>query len=163
MEQELSPLERAAKDIEALTGAVRLMAEQSPEVKEGKISVEDEMKEPSYVLYGQITKCTAAIFRDQGIASTFKHLSEHIGEEATADIMNLIAVCMTQSAHQAVIFYDELLKEELKHEFHRVIEQLNSNTATLQAHDGAVKVFKAAIDKINKKLLIDTIGKPTQE
>lgn len=163
MAQELNPLEKAAQDIEALSGAVRLMAENSPEVKAGKISVEDELKEPAYVLYEQITKSTAAIFRDTGIASTFKHLSGKIGEEATADIMNLIAICMTQSAHQAVIFYDELLKVELKAELDTIIKQTNNNGASIKAHDAVIKVFKSALDKINKKLLIDDIGKSTQE
>lgn len=162
MSQETNPLAKAAQEIEDLANSARAMAEQSPDVKEGRISVEDELKEPAYVLYDQITKCTANIFRQPGIAGTFKHLSTIIGEEATADVMNIVAVCMTHSAHQAVLFYDDLLKDELKKQLDRIIEQTNKNGADLVAHGSAIKVFRKAINDINEKLLIDKIKDPTQ-
>ena len=157
MQEKFNPLAQAAKDIESLADSVRQIAAESPDVKAGRISVEDELKEPGYVLYTQIAKCTASIFSNQMVADTLKHLGSKIGEEAAADIMNLLAVCMTQASHQAIVFYDDLLKVELKQHMDRIIEQTNKNSATLQANNSVLQVYRKAINAINQKLMLSEI------
>lgn len=158
-------MNRLDKEIETIRKqqqAVNESAKEVKEVKEGKCTLEDELKEPKYVLYNQITECTIQILQSPTVVDAFTMLSEKLGDEVAGALVDIFAISMTNSAHQAVLFYDELLKKELTKSFDSVGHHINLAKADIQAHTGAIDVFRKRLDKLEQKQKIDKIKKDNE-
>lgn len=158
-DEKLSPLAKAADDISKMRDLTAELAKQSPDVKAGKCTVEDELNEPTVRLFDGITKSVVSVFEDKGIAATLKSMTAYIPEDAVALLMNLLAVCSIQCSYRALVVYDDLLKEELKKTLDPIIERLNSNTADVTAYASAIRVFKKSIGDLETKMKLYEINK----
>lgn len=156
---EKTTLNNTIKDLENMRKAMNESVEKSEDVKNGKCTIEDEKREPGYILYNQIAEANIKILSMPATVEIFSKLSENLGEEMSRSLVELLAITMTQSAHQAIIFHDNLLKEEITKQFDNLVEYININHAEISAHTGAIKVFKAQLNEIQKKLQIDSFAK----
>lgn len=159
MEQKTHRLDRDTIDNDAIKEKLRKIAEQSDDVKNGTVSVEDELKEPGYVLYGQILKSTTDILRTPDTKKLFDQLVTQFGEDTTASLMEFFAAAITQSSYNAVIFYNDLLKEELSKQFCLMGDTLNNCVADVKAHHGVLDAFGKRITAIEKRDKVDSIKK----
>lgn len=153
---EKTPLNDTIRDLENMRKAMNESIEQSEDVKNGKCTIDDEKHEAGYILYNQIAETNIKILSMPTTVEIFSKLSESLGEEMSRSLVELLAITMTQSAHQAIIFHDNLLKEEISKQFDNLVEHININHAEIAAHTGAIKVFKAQLNEIQKKLQIDS-------
>ncbi len=155
----MSPLNKEIDEIRKQQKRVNDSAKESEDVKSGKCTEEDELQEPKYVLYNQITECTVQILQSPTVEKAFEVLSEKLGDDIAKAFVDILAISMTNSAHQAVLFYDELLKKELTKSFDTVGHHINLAKADIQAHSGAIDVFRKRLDEIDNKMQIDKVKK----
>lgn len=156
---EMSKLSQEIDEIRKHQKKVNESAKDSEDVKSGKCTKEEELQEPGYVLYNHITECTVNILQSPTVEAAFDMLSKKLGDEATKALIDVFAISMTNSAHQAVLFYDELLKKELTKSFDSVGHHLNLAKADIQAHSGAIDVFRKRLDDIDKTINVNKLKK----
>lgn len=154
-----TPLNDSINDLRQCQENLKKKAAESEDVKEGKCTVEDELKEPAYLLYNQIAESSIRILQLPEVVKTFAKLSDKLGDDLAKSFVELLALTMTQSAHQAVLFYDDLLKAELTKQFDNVGEHLNDTRAVVEGHTGALSVFKTQLSEIQNKLKKDAFVK----
>ena len=158
-EQKTHRLDQDTIDNEAIKEKLKRIAEQDEDVQSGKISVEEELKEPGYVLYGQILKSTTDILRTPDSKKLFDQLITKFGEDTTAALMEFFAAAITQSSYNAVIFYNDLLKEELSKQFCLMGDTLNKCVADVKAHHAVLEAFGKRLTVIEKRDKVDNIKK----
>lgn len=154
-----TPLNDSINELKQFQEAVKKAAEQSPDVKDGKVTAEEELQEPGYMLYNQIAESSIKILELPEVVKAFAKLTETFGEETSKSLVELFALTMTQSSYQAVLFYDSLLKEELGKQLDNIGVHLNGAKADIEGIKPALTVFKKQIGEIQKKLEIDKFVK----
>lgn len=157
MEAKKDLIDQALEDIAKMRNSVRKMAEDSPDVKAGTITIEEELQEPGYVLYGGIVDAVASYFEIPTVQIAWRKIGESIGSETAAGLMSMMAVATTQCSYQSVLHYDSLLKEEITKQFDLIINRCNDNTADITACKGAISVLRTSIDKISTKLKLEEV------
>lgn len=112
-----------------------------------KDSVEksEDKDNPAYVLYDSMIESVIDILNSDVVKKSFELISAKLAPETVKPLIELMAVCMANSAHQAICIYDNLLKEELTQQFDRYGDVLNNCIAIVNAHDGAIKVLRKTI------------------
>lgn len=142
-------------------------AEETEDVKSGKCTAEDEKKEPGFVLFNQITASVIETLQKPEIIKTFNAVGEKIGEQLASDLVMSIAICCATSAHNAITFYDDLLKKELNVQFDSLTKHVNMCKGDLTAYQSVLQVFKARLDKIEEPMKVSQAmrdaGIPKQE
>lgn len=154
-----TPFNDSVNELKQCQEDMKKKAEESPDVKEGKCTLEEELQEPAYLLYNQIAESSIRILQLPEVVKTFSALSDKFGDDLAKSFVELLALTMTQSAHQAVLFYDDLLKAELTKQFDNVGEHLNDTRAIVEGHSGALSVFKTKLNEIQTKLKKDAFAK----
>lgn len=151
MQNQTTPnLDGVIKDVEKLKDAAEKAAENTQDVKDKKCTAEDEKQEPAYILYQQIANSTINILQNPEIVKGFKEISDKVDPELSKNLVTLIAVAMTQSAHQAVLFYDAFLKRELDKQFDHIANSINKDRADINAITSAMQVFRERIGNLEK-------------
>lgn len=123
--------------------------------KDKESKQDDENKDPAYVFYNAIANTSVELLQNPNVVDTFKKLANSLGEDVTKSLIEMFAIMLTQSAYNAVIFYDSLLKSELAKQFNHFAEHLNMAKADINAHKGALKVFRQQLGDIQTKLKIE--------
>lgn len=154
-----NPLNDSVNELKQCQENIKKKAEESDDVKDGKCTAEEELREPAYVLYNQIAESSIRILQLPEVVNIFAKLSSNIGDDIAKALVELMALTMTQSAHQAVLFYDDLLKTELTKQFDNIGEHLNDTRAIVEGHTGALSVFKTQLNEIQSKLKKDAFAK----
>jgi len=124
--------------------------ESSEPVNESK-----ENTNPSFILYDSIATSSISLLEDNAVVNTFKKISESIGEETSKNLVELLVITMTQSAYNAIIFYDQLLKKELDTHFKAIANNMNILKADTDAHHEVLKVFKKQLGEIQNKSTLE--------
>lgn len=119
----------------------------------------DENNHPAYVLYNAIANNSIELLKNDTIVNTFRKLATAVGEDISKSMVEMFAILLTQSAYQAILFYDTLLKQELDNQFNHFAEHINASRADINAHHSALKVFKQQLSEIQTKLNINEIEK----
>lgn len=154
-----TPFNDSINELRQCQEDMKKKAAEAPDVKEGKCTAEEELREPAYLLYNQIAESSIRILQLPEVVKTFSALSDKLGDDLAKSFVELLAMTMTQSAHQAVLFYDDLLKCELTKQFDNVGEHLNDTRAIVEGHTGALSVFKTQLNEIQTKLKKDAFAK----
>ena len=154
-----NPLEESINDIKNLQDAVKTYAENSDDVKSGKCTKEDELNEPGYILYQHIAESTINILQNPEIVNAFKNISGELSEEVSKNLVTIMAVSMTQAAHHAVLFYDDLLKQELTKQFDEIAKYLNNTKADVEGSKSAISLLRKKISDIENAIKINNFNK----
>ena len=152
-------LDDSANDIKntlnEFNDSLRKAAENSENVKEGRCTVEEQMQEPGFILFNGISETSIKLLQDPEISKIFDILTKELKDESVKALVNLLVLTMTHSAYNSIIFYDDLLKMEIRNQFDNIIHATNETMSTVAAHHGVLEVFKKRIGEIEKKLQID--------
>lgn len=154
-----NPLNSSVEDLKKWQESVNKSAEQAEDVKEGRCTAEEERKEPGYILYNQIAETSVKLLQLPEVTNAFSSIAKSVGEETSKLIVELMAITMTQSAYQAVCFYDDLLKEELTKHFQQIGECLNITRADVAGHGSALAVFRKQLNEIQNKMKTEEFAK----
>ncbi len=131
------------------------------DVKDGKSTPEEEKQEPGYLLYNQIADTMLEIMQKPEITSAFVAIGKKLGDDVSTNLVNIIAICTVTVAHNAIVFYDDLLKKELTQQFSFFGNHLNECKADVAAFRSVLEVFKKRIDETTKKEQLDQFQKAT--
>lgn len=159
MEEKKTPLTETVDDIKEYQNKVKENAENSQDVKDGKCTKEEELKEPAYLLYNQIAEANIQILQMPPVVKAFEKLNESLGEDAAKTLVELLAILMTQSSHQAVLFYDDLLKQELKKQFDLYGDFLNNTIADVSGIKSAIEVIKTRLGNFERDKKVEQFSK----
>jgi len=126
--------------------------ENSPDVKEGKCTVEDEKAEPSYYLSAAIADTCIDIMQSKAVLEASSELVNKLGcsPDAIKPLFSLLTLVTVNSAYNAIVLYDDLLKGELSKQFDNYGEKLNQVIGDTNAHTGAITVLRNEITKLKK-------------
>lgn len=154
-----NPLQHEIDSIRKAQAAAEKAASETDDVKEGRCTPEDEKAEPGFVLYNRIAESMIEIMQQPEVTNGFVKIGKILGEEVSTTLVSIIAMCTVTGAHNAIVFYDELLKKELSQNFELVSKRVNEAVADTAAFRGVLEVFKKKLDEIEKKDKISQIKK----
>lgn len=160
-------LKKSIESVKKASDELINIAKQSDDVKSGKCTLEEELKEPGYVLFRQISESSIKILENTAINQAVEELSEHIGKDATVHLAELITIAMTNAAYYAVLSYDDILKEELSKQFENISHHINLSKSDIEGHAAVLSVFRKRIsdieDRIKKSDINDMINKKMKQ
>lgn len=116
------------------------------------------------VLFNQITESTIKIMQSPEIEKSLVLIGENMkmDEKSIAALINVIAIAMTNSAHQAILFYDDLLKAELGKQFDNVGHHINLGKADMEAFKSVLQVHQKQMNEIKTALKLADIKKENE-
>lgn len=129
------------------------------DVKDGKTTVEEEQEEPGYLLYNQIANSMMDILKQPEITNGFVEIGKKLGADISTTLVNIISIATVTASHNAIVFYDELLKKELTNQLQFFGGHLNECKADITAYKSVLEVFKKRLDTIEKQMKLDEIKK----
>lgn len=110
------------------------------------------------MLYSSILTTSKEMLETSETQAIFRELSEILGDK-TESLVNLLVFTMTHSAYSAIIYYDELLKNELANQFDHMTEFVNKMNSDITAMKSVIKVHSKKIDEINQNADISKFRK----
>ena len=134
-------------------------SEETQDVKDGISTPEEEQQEPSYILFNAITDNCIQTLQLDAVANSMNKIGEKLGDDLTAELCTIMAVLMSQTAFNAVMFYDDILNKGLDEKFKEYDQIINNISATTTGINGSMEVFKTRIGEIQKKLGLDNSKK----
>lgn len=155
--KEQTPLEKSVEEILKYRDNLLKKVENSQDVKDGNCTADDEKKEPGFLLYNAIIESSVEILQKEPVVKLFSELSGVIGEDTSHKFVELLAICMSQSAYNAITFYDQLLKGEITMQFDHYGKHLNALGAEVNAHKGSLEVFQKRLSDIENTIKINEV------
>jgi len=152
-------LEDSIKDLESFKDKMKQSSEQTDDVKEGRSTAEEEQQEPAYVLYNAIVETSIEIMKLPSFVKGFNHIADKFGEDCAKELSEMMVIAMTQSAHNAILMYDSLLKEELTKQFDHYGKALNECIGIVNAHNSVLEVYKSKLGTIEKNIKLESMNK----
>lgn len=122
----------------------------------------DEMiknNNPDDQLIEKIVSNTVSIFSSKEMQDIIKSFNTTFDEKTTAGIINMIAYASSVAAHQAIVFYDDMLRKELIVQFQDIINANNINASELTVLKSVMEVFKSRLDEIRNRIQNDEVNK----
>jgi hypothetical protein len=160
MDQEINnALNESIDDFKKAQDDIKEVIKNSDKVKSGESTLEDELKEPGYILYNNITEVCISILNDEQVKKRFVELGSSLGLTTVKTLVELIAVIMTQSSYQTILMYDNMLKKEISEQFSRYGNNLNILKSSTDAHESVLRVFKEKISKLESTNAVEKFSK----
>lgn len=145
-----NPMNDSIESIKNLKEKMKDVAAAEDLVKDGTMTQDEELQEPSYVLFNAIAETSIKLLETEPVIELFKALSEKLGPDVTKKLIEALTMMLTNSAYEALTFYDELLKEELTKQFENIGDVFANIGADVKAHNGAMEVFKKRLDDLER-------------
>lgn len=134
------------------------LAKNSEDVKAGRCTEEDEKQEPELVLFRKITETTLEILQDPEMGACFKLMeNKGLNLEIIQALVRMMAIAMSTSAFNAISFYDDLLKEELRKQFNHMGSHINAGKSENEVLRASINVVIAKMGEVTKKLQIEDL------
>lgn len=131
----------------------------SEDVKSGKVTVEDEQKEPSHVLYNGIIDSTINVLKAPATVNALTSMSKGMELSAVGDMLGFIALAISTAAYNSITLYDGLIKDEISKQLQMFVDKINECTAEIMAHKSVLEVHSKRLTEIEKRLNISDIQK----
>lgn len=121
------------------------------------IGKDDEEETLDRMMYKHVLSTSIDIVNNKHTKSIFKSIESKLGEDVSEQLIELFVLSMTHSAHDAVAYYDGLLWDQLNERFKYVIDEINKNRSTLEAHDAVLNVQRKKLDDIDKQIKLTNL------
>ena len=159
MNEKKSNTEKAVDEINNFREAMRKATENSDDVKDGISTVEEEQQEPEFVLFDAIAESSINTLQMDAVVESMNKIADKLGDDLTSELCTIMAVLMSNSAFNAIMFYDDLLREQINEKFKEYDSIINDISAVTNGMNGAMEVFKKRIGDIQDKLGLDNAKK----
>ena len=133
-------------------------AETNDDVKAGISTPEEEKEEPEFQMYDVIAETTIKILQNEHVVNTFNELAKKVGDELTKSIIESISIMMTNSAFNAILWYDKLMEKNIVPQFNALVEKVNMLDADVTGYGGAIRVLKEKVSLIEKQSQINNLN-----
>lgn len=134
-------------------------SEGNQDVKDGITTPDEEQHDPSYVLFNAITENCIHTLQLDTVSKSMNKIGEKLGDDLTTELCTVMAVLMSHTAFNAVMFYDDILNQGLDEKFKEYDTIINNISATTNGINGSMEVFKTRIGELQKKLGFDNSKK----
>lgn len=111
------------------------------------------------ILIEKIIANTVAMFSSPEMVKFIKSLKTKLDEETLAAIINLVSYASSAAAHQAIVYYDEILHDNLNLAFENLKMKILENKVGIETLDSVMNVFKVRLDEVRQKIQIDDLTK----
>lgn len=146
-------------------------AKESQDVKDGILTEEEQLKEPSYVLFNSMMDSITKIMQKKEVTESIENIFNILASQGVAankaaaikELINLMIIVMTTSSYEAILCYDDMLKGELTTHFDNIVKYFNEVKLEVNAHNGTLSVFKKHLSEIDNKLKMDEMRKQTDQ
>ena len=137
------------------------MKQMEDEVKEAYSDLKQSQESVAYddTLIEKIIHNSIMITKSPQMVEVITKLKSKIDEEELAAILNLVIYTSSAAAHQAIIFYDEVLRQKLLVDFNKVEEFVNNNAVDNMVAIEQIKILNKRLNEVREKLQIDDIVK----
>ena len=142
-------MKKVVDELNAATEDVIANAEKTKENKEDKLVP---------VLFKQISDTSIEILNSPEITVAFKLMEgEGISKKAISTLIQVIAISMSNAAYQSILFYDDLLKQELTRQFDNIGDHVNMTKADVEGIKAAIQVHTQKISDIDNVLILNKL------
>lgn len=86
-------------------------------------------------------------------------LKGKVDNETIAAVINLTVYASSAAAHQAILFYDEILSSKIKMDFSSIERIVQEKLIEVNALKSVIEVLSARINEVRTKLQLDSIEK----
>lgn len=111
------------------------------------------------ILIEKIIANTSTMFSSPEMIKFIKSLKTKMDEESLGAIINMVAFASSAAAHQAIVYYDEILHDNLNLAFENLKMKILENKVGIETLDSVMNVFKVRLDEVRQKIQIDDITK----
>lgn len=125
----------------------------------------DELKETQEsinyndTLIEKIINNALMITKSPQVLATIDTLKTKIDDETLIAILNLVVYTSSAACHQAILFYDELLRQKLLTDFNKVEEFVANSSINNTVALEQIKILNIRLNEVRQKLQIDDITK----
>lgn len=111
------------------------------------------------VLFNQITECSIEILKNPEINKALKNIeNEHdLKESSITSLINIIAIAMSESAYNAILFYDDLLKKELQRQIDHIGNHINTSKSDIEGMKSVLLIHQKRIEELKNNLIAKDI------
>lgn len=129
----------------------------SEEVKEGLVDKE-EAKNVGVLLYNAILETVVDILNQPEVKTQYDIIKEKLDDKTMAALTSIIGVAASHAAYRAIIFHDNLLKEELIKQFDNLVMHINEDKKRIGLLETRMLVSEKRVEGIRTKLITDKIS-----
>lgn len=159
MKEDKDNLDEITRKLEKHKEAFKKWIENPEEYKKEFKDASDVDITPAMELYTSIAESSINILQNPDVVNIFKQISESIDDKLSARIVELMAITMTQSAHNAILYYDDMLKKELNKQFEHIAHHVNLCRADVDGHTAVLDTFRKRIGDVENKLKVSEFVK----
>lgn len=152
-------------EVEKLEEAAKKYDEMMKQINEDAEKAYKEAKEASdalnydNTLIEKIINNAIIMMKSNEVQKIVDTLKGKVDHETIAAVINLTVYASSAAAHQAILFYDELLSSKLKMDFVEIERYIQGKLIEMNALRSVVEVLSARINEVRTKLQLDSIEK----
>ena len=145
---EQNDIKDSIEEIKSFKKKIKENIKNDPNVKSGKITEEELENEPMIELYDAISDASISILSLPSVNRAFEILKNKIGNENAKSLIEMLAVVMTNSAMNAVVYYDSKQDPMLEKMFNDFKERINLHGSIIDGHEDILKIYRNKVDAL---------------
>lgn len=115
---------------------------------------EDTAEDDAMELLKEITNNVKLMMENEVVQKTFKYFTDKFDEEFSDNLISLLTVLTTSTAHMAIVSYDQILVQKLDKQISALDNNMLYLKAKQEAHDAVLEMQRKKIDEIVNQLKI---------
>lgn len=137
--------EKAIDDIKNFEKALK-------EASNNEDAQNDPNTQAALLMYQSISETCIETLQMDLVVDVMNKIADKVGNELATDICSMLALIMTNSAYNAIMFYDQMLNNNLIPKFEEYDEVINNLAGTTQGINSAMEVFKKRLNELQEKV-----------
>ena len=137
--------EKAIDDIKNFEKALK-------EASNNEDAQNDPNAQAALLMYQSISETCIETLQMDLVVNVMNKIADKVGNELATDICSMMALIMTNSAYNAIMFYDQMLNNNLIPKFEEYDEVINNLAGTTQGINSAMEVFKKRLNELQEKV-----------
>lgn len=123
------------------------------EVKDGTLTEDEAKKEPSILLFRTTLSTAVETLNSDLMRNKFKEMIDNgFTEEMAADLLSSIAIDVACSVFKSIIYYDDLLKDQLTKQFDNIADYFNIMRSEVSGTQKAMVTFTDKLNQLEKEI-----------
>ena len=165
--QRKSNLDEVVEDIKVTKNEfnekIEQIARETEEIKDGVVNKEAIIESAGVRMYKAILETTGSILDNKEVKPLFEELAESMEEMKLTALTSLIVVSAAHAAYQGIVFYDDLLKEELNPQFDNLVAHINHDKQEIGLLKAKMTVMEKKLDELMLNIKTQNISKEINE
>lgn len=109
-------------------------------------------------LIEKIINNSIMITKSPQMVEVIKKLKTKLDEETLSCILNLVVYTSSAAAHQAIMFYDEILRQKLITDFVNIEKAVQEHSIKSDIALDSTKILNVRLNEVREKLQLDSLN-----